>query len=519
MLSPMAPLQAPLRRECSCCGLPAQTSIWRGVDDDRSFYKVVDSLERQNRHLAPEKTFHHWEWKRRGNHDYSGERTLSFSLERRLATDLAFLLAVSTHAGVENMAAVAIEERSSEKTLVVKAASNARFKEHVEETMRKIIAQLEIALRPDSEPLQCANQIFPLVIDLHYERILWRLGTAKGNGPLHPSLRRQPFISRLWEYVRKTCKQHEEEHCDTYFHLESHTLDIYNSFVKLRSPKDLEEERMFLDQLLRQAHAATSCMGRRTLSEALIEKGDMDESVPERSVRELEKLSRYLGVCIDLCQGLKLLPRHQFSRVRLQLHLPQSERLRGKDRLVHAEMELFAELELHPPDLRPRVIGTSKASCFLCEMFMRYQGVYYLQSSHGRLYSQWAVPDYEGYSFSSRIVIRAALRKMKSTLLSIQESTPRLPTFIPFDIKSFIADPSMESLLFKPNDDGYKSMVSSTPSKVPESPEASTSSKGSVPSKASTHSSTAAIRLNLQALSLSRTGSLRNAFRLSRKAT
>ena len=59
---------------------------------------------------------------------------------------------------------------------------------------------------------------------------------------------------------------------------------------------------------------------------------------------------------------------------------------------VHAEMQLLAYYELHPSRLPPRVILSSKKACYLCNLFFRYHGKFFIANSHGRAYEKWALP-------------------------------------------------------------------------------------------------------------------------------
>ncbi|MCJ1437405.1 hypothetical protein MMC27_006792 [Xylographa pallens] len=59
---------------------------------------------------------------------------------------------------------------------------------------------------------------------------------------------------------------------------------------------------------------------------------------------------------------------------------------------VHAEIQLLAYYELHPSRLPPRVILSSKKACYLCNLFFRYHGKYFIANSHGRAYEKWALP-------------------------------------------------------------------------------------------------------------------------------
>ena len=61
---------------------------------------------------------------------------------------------------------------------------------------------------------------------------------------------------------------------------------------------------------------------------------------------------------------------------------------------VHAEIQLLFFYELNPERIRPRTICSSKSACYLCDLFFRLHGQYYVPRTHGRLYHRWTVPDW-----------------------------------------------------------------------------------------------------------------------------
>ena len=61
---------------------------------------------------------------------------------------------------------------------------------------------------------------------------------------------------------------------------------------------------------------------------------------------------------------------------------------------VHAEIQLLFFYELNPGRLRPRVIYSSKSACYLCDLFFKLHGQFYIPRTHGRLYYKWTLPDW-----------------------------------------------------------------------------------------------------------------------------
>ncbi|KAL9591377.1 MAG: hypothetical protein Q9179_007784, partial [Wetmoreana sp. 5 TL-2023] len=61
---------------------------------------------------------------------------------------------------------------------------------------------------------------------------------------------------------------------------------------------------------------------------------------------------------------------------------------------VHAEIQLLFFYELNSERIRPRTICSSKNACYLCDLFFRLHGQYYVPRTHGRLYHRWTLPDW-----------------------------------------------------------------------------------------------------------------------------
>jgi len=61
---------------------------------------------------------------------------------------------------------------------------------------------------------------------------------------------------------------------------------------------------------------------------------------------------------------------------------------------VHAEIQLLFFYELNSERRRPRTVCSSKSACYLCDLFFKLHGQYYVPRTHGRLYHKWTLPDW-----------------------------------------------------------------------------------------------------------------------------
>jgi hypothetical protein len=91
-----------------------------------------------------------------------------------------------------------------------------------------------------------------------------------------------------------------------------------------------------------------------------------------------------------------------------------SESLSHKYR-VHAEIQLLVHYALKEDvEVQPRVICASKNACFLCNLFLRFDGRFYTRKTHGRLYEKWMMPN-------NGPVSRTLAQRVSGVLAQIQD--------------------------------------------------------------------------------------------------
>lgn len=61
---------------------------------------------------------------------------------------------------------------------------------------------------------------------------------------------------------------------------------------------------------------------------------------------------------------------------------------------VHAEIQLLLFYEQQPHVSRPRIIGSSKSACYLCDLFIQLHGEFSNPRTHGKLYDRWILPEH-----------------------------------------------------------------------------------------------------------------------------
>lgn len=94
---------------------------------------------------------------------------------------------------------------------------------------------------------------------------------------------------------------------------------------------------------------------------------------------------------------------------------------------VHAEVQLLLFYEQQPHVSRPRIIGSSKSACYLCDLFIQSHGEFCIPRTHGRLYDRWILPHHavNGHLVSAIDRFNAVLEaKIQNTLRRKTRSLP-----------------------------------------------------------------------------------------------
>lgn len=61
---------------------------------------------------------------------------------------------------------------------------------------------------------------------------------------------------------------------------------------------------------------------------------------------------------------------------------------------VHAEIQILCFYEQRPHHTPPRAICASKSACYLCNLFLKIHGRFFVPRTHGRIYDRWTMPSY-----------------------------------------------------------------------------------------------------------------------------
>ena len=117
-----------------------RNSIWREVGWD-TFRKHIVSLQRATNEVPGDPRVHSAsEWQVEHTDDVAIKRLLPFSVEQRLADDIAFVAAAEE--GPMEVSAVVLEEQTQHEGLIVRLAANGLIPRDVRDTLRAMFKLL-----------------------------------------------------------------------------------------------------------------------------------------------------------------------------------------------------------------------------------------------------------------------------------------------------------------------------------------------------------------------------------------
>lgn len=159
----------------------------------------------------------------------------------------------------------------------------------------------------------------------------------------------------------------------------------------------------------------------RTIERTITSYGFNDLKILEdKHIRQVNKLGRYWGLCRDLADASRKYGR-VFETIKLRplvrydvFNAPIPNKPGRMPCHVHAEIQLLIFYCLHPDSItpRPRILGVSKAACYLCDLFILNHRHFFVTKTHGRLYALWNVPDLAEYNQAQLSEIRRVLVAM-----------------------------------------------------------------------------------------------------------
>ena len=273
----------------------------------------------------------------------------------------------------------------------------------------------------------CSESLFNHVLNLSRERIHGRLQSIHRKVPNHlRQVPREPLHQEIGKIAAQLERQQQQSTAQSKG-LIKRLRDVCDLYRRVDSCKEhTEEELLLLSDAVQQSHALATSNGECTIGETLSRHGfDSQDMGSNKVVRQLDKIGRYWGLCIDMAEAsrrygdifqkleLKILQPYQAIRSSISFVAGKIAKCH-----VHAEIQLLTFYELNPnlAIAKPRVLGVSKSACYLCNMFILKQGYYFITKTHGRLYDLWYVPDLVELAQPQRDKFRQVLNSMNEEL-------------------------------------------------------------------------------------------------------
>ncbi|TLD07640.1 hypothetical protein PgNI_10963 [Pyricularia grisea] len=315
--------------------------------------------------------------------------------ELKLANDIAYL--ACTEEGVRKISAVCVEESRSSLTILV--ASNEIPTPETVASLQKIGNAISSYASREIHRDAFLERSFDMVMELSGDRILQRTRPSWHPGPAWLRAGQTTNISLLHK-LQDLFSQIES----TLEHRFPKTLSALRKVHKQLQHlnyqgSDGKGARLALKTIVLKAYEASTAENPRTLELKLGACGNVGmELAGKKEIRQVDKLARYYGVCRNFAKIARqpnyrdLLSNVLVSRCEGYAVVPSGS---GNTRRlpVHAEVQLTMHYLASTPVLAPRAMGCSKSACFLCHALITRLGQFSVSACHGRLYSQWTIPD------------------------------------------------------------------------------------------------------------------------------
>lgn len=184
--------------------------------------------------------------------------------------------------------------------------------------------------------------------------------------------------------------------------------------------------RQTLCQIVQESYDLCTSADTSTLEETIKNHGyEGDVVLYNKHIRQVDKIGRYWGLCKSMTENSRKFA-EAFTDVQLEVLRPFQEKTSsiaftdGKRArcLVHAEMQIIAfySTASNATLKKPRIIGTSKSACYLCNLFIHIHNRFFTTQTHGRLYERWNFPDLENFDPRERVDLRRILLEMDQEL-------------------------------------------------------------------------------------------------------
>ncbi|KAL8671387.1 MAG: hypothetical protein Q9168_004119 [Polycauliona sp. 1 TL-2023] len=384
-------------------------------------------------------------------------RTLSLDREKQLVDSFAFLSASTDN--MHRVMAVCIEERLDPKGMTVRLASNTGDLAQVTQGFDNIARILEQASSRSMSRTVQRQDLFRQVVILDEPRILSRL-RSKHATRTQKTRGKPELLSLLNQTVHhKTINMRGDIAQSSLIGIRSSAVRLSQKFADFEVARDLKQVSYdaLIDVLIQVSEFDVGSL-QTALNSSLI-----DTSLKISLPLAVSKLGRYYQITCDLIDAARgefstlfrdisvhainkpvfdmgflaghsagfeetfkrtCRSSHQHRQASFEPSLVSTVREKFQTRManratawkVHAEIQILLFYEENPHGISPRIIGSSKSACYLCNLFVQKHGKFQVPRTHGRLYDRWILPGRPLQGLSGTGNLRSATDRFNSAL-------------------------------------------------------------------------------------------------------
>ncbi|KAL8849086.1 MAG: hypothetical protein Q9221_005930 [Calogaya cf. arnoldii] len=364
-------------------------------------------------------------------------RRLSLHRERQLVDSFAFLSAATDN--MYRVMAVCIEEDPGGDGMTIRLASNTGDLAFVTQGFNDIARTLEHASLRTKSRTGIRQDLFRQVVILDESRILSRLRSR------HAARTRKTIGKpELLPLLDKTI-HHKSIHSGGKLtktnldRIQSSTKHLAEKFYKFEAARQCDSSNDTSREILHDLLVGIGQFDVNSLQTALESSHVVDPSLKTSLPHALSKIGRYYQIACDLIDAarselstlFRSISVHAVEQPQLDMRFvaghstgfgetikrvtrPSQQyrqnafdpghvsavRTKYQNRITdcatawkcHAEIQILLFYEQMPHTLNPRIIGSSKSACYLCNLFIQNHRQFQVPRSHGRLYDRWIIP-------------------------------------------------------------------------------------------------------------------------------
>ncbi|KAL8766740.1 MAG: hypothetical protein Q9209_006562 [Squamulea sp. 1 TL-2023] len=388
-------------------------------------------------------------------------RQLSLAREKQLVDSFSFISA-STDDMLRVMA-VCIEEDADKNGITIRLASNTGDLSHVTQGFNSIAHTLEAASSRAKSRSDGQQELFRQIVMLDEPRILSRLRSR--HAVRSPKTRGKPSLLPLLSKTIHDPSIHERDGVtkNSLTSVQSYSKQLSERFADFEEVRDCDSTKNASLNVLVDVLILISGFDIVSLQTVLESSSLLDPSLKAYLPLALSKLGRYHRTACDLIDAARSSQYTLFRRISVQaIKKPELDmdiiaghstgfdqtlqrvtrsspkyrhtsynqesvstaRANFQSRVnncttpwkVHAEIQLLLFYQQATPLNRPRIIGSSKSACYLCDLFIQRHGQFQVPRTHGRLYDRWIIPEWSINERSTTGYLRSAVDRLNAAL-------------------------------------------------------------------------------------------------------